>query len=71
MYLTTCRICLEIYELDPAHFFSATGLAWQIALKETKEKLDLLTDIDVIMVENRIKTVLEVNMSCYSSKYEI
>ena len=25
--------CLEIYELDPAHFFSAPGLAWQACLK--------------------------------------
>ena len=25
--------CMEIYELDPAHFFSAPGLAWQVGLK--------------------------------------
>ena len=39
-------MCLEIYELDPAKFLSAPGLAWQAALKKTKVKLDLLTDID-------------------------
>ena len=22
--------CIEIYELDPAHFLSAPGLAWQV-----------------------------------------
>ena len=38
-------MCLEIYELDPAKFLSAPGLAWQAALKKTKVKLDLLTDI--------------------------
>ena len=27
------NICLKIYELDPARFFSAPGLAWQAALK--------------------------------------
>ena len=24
--------CIEIYELDPAHFLSAPGLAWQACL---------------------------------------
>ena len=44
--------CIEIYELDPAHFLSAPGLAWQACLKKTKVKLELLTDIDVpLMVE--------------------
>ena len=38
-------MCLEIYELDPAKCFSAPGLVWQAALKKTKVKLDLLTDI--------------------------
>ena len=38
--------CLEIYELDPARFSTAPGLSWQAALKKTKVKLDLLTDID-------------------------
>ena len=39
---------LEIYELDSAHFLSATGLARQAALKNTKIKLNPLTDIDVL-----------------------
>ena len=25
--------CIEIYELDPAHFLSAPGLAWQACLR--------------------------------------
>ena len=33
--------CIEIYELDPAHFLSATGLAWQPCLKKTEIKLEL------------------------------
>ena len=28
--------CIEIYELDPAHFMSAPGLAWQACLRKTK-----------------------------------
>ena len=39
------NMCLEIYELDPAKFLPAPGLVWQAALKKTKVKLDLLTDI--------------------------
>ena len=43
---------IEIYELDPAHFLSAPGLAWQACLKKTKVELELLTDIDkLLMVE--------------------
>ena len=29
-------------------FLSASRLAWQAALKKTKEKIDLLTDIDTV-----------------------
>ena len=49
------NMCIEIYKLDPANFFSAFGLAWQAALKKTKVKLDLLTDINMLlMVEKGI-----------------
>ena len=48
--------CIEIYELDPAHFLSAPGLAWQACLKKTKVELELLTDIDMLlMVEKGTK----------------
>ena len=50
------NMCIEVYELDPAHFLSATGLAWQACLKKTDEKLELLTDVDmVLMVEKGIR----------------
>ena len=49
-------MCLEIYELDPAKFLPARGLAWQAALTKTKVKLDILTDIDMLlMVEKGIR----------------
>ena len=44
---------LEIYEVDPAKFLSAPGLLWQAALKKTKVKLDLLTDIDILLVAEK------------------
>ena len=48
--------CIEIYGLDPAHFLSAPGSAWQAYLKKTGVKLELLTDIDMpLMVEERIR----------------
>ena len=34
------KMCLEIYELNPARFLSASGLAWQAALKKTKSELE-------------------------------
>ena len=43
-------MCLEIYELDSAKFNSAPGLAWEAALEKTKVKLDLLTDIDMLLM---------------------
>ena len=48
--------CIEIYELDPAQFLSAPGLAWQACLKNTGVNLELLTDIDMLlMVEKGIR----------------
>ena len=48
--------CLEVYELDPAHFLSLPGLAWQACLKKTNIKLELLTDYDMLlMVEEGIR----------------
>ena len=44
---------LEICEVDPAHFLSAPGLAWQAALKKTEVKLDLLTDIDMLLMAEK------------------
>ena len=41
--------CLEVYELDPAHFLSLPGLAWQACLKKTNVELELLTDYDMLL----------------------
>ena len=48
--------CIEIYELDPAHFLSAPGLAWQACLKKMEVELELLTNIDMLlMIEKSIR----------------
>ena len=47
---------IKEYELDPAHFVSLPGLAWQVCLKKTSIELELLTDYDMLlMVEKRIR----------------
>ena len=49
-------MCLKNYELDPVHSYTAPGLTWKAALKMTKVKLDLLTDIDQhIFIEDGIR----------------
>ena len=48
--------CIEIFELDPSHFLSVPGLAWQACLKKEKVELELLTNIDMLlMVEKGIR----------------
>ena len=50
------NMCIEVYELDPAHFLSLPGLAWQACLKKTNIKLELSTDCDMLlMVEEGIR----------------
>ena len=41
--------CLNIFGLDPCHYFTSPGLSWDAALKKTKVKLDLITDIDMAL----------------------
>ena len=49
-------ICIKNYKLDPAHYYTAPGLAWDAALKVTNVELELLSDIDMLlMVEKGIR----------------
>ena len=48
-------VCSKNYELDPAWYYTATGLAWDTALKITEVNLELLSDPDMLlMVEQGI-----------------
>ena len=44
------NICLKLYEVNPAHMLSAPELAWELALKKTGQKVELLTDIDMLLM---------------------
>ena len=42
--------CLKHYNLDPAHYFTSPGLAWDACLKEMGQELELLHDYDMLMM---------------------
>ena len=49
-------ICIKNYNLDPAHYYTAPGLACDAALKVTELELELLSDMDMLlMVEKDIR----------------
>ncbi|XP_060072716.1 uncharacterized protein LOC132552555 [Ylistrum balloti] len=49
-------VCIKNYDLDPAWYYTAPGLAWDAALKITELKLELLSDPDMLlMVEKGIR----------------
>ena len=43
-------MCINVYELDPPHFLSLPGLAWQACLKKTNIELELLIDYDMLLM---------------------
>ncbi|XP_043477531.1 uncharacterized protein LOC122508319 [Leptopilina heterotoma] len=45
--------CLISYGLDPAHYYTTPGLTWDAMLKYTNIRLELLTDIDMVMFIER------------------
>ena len=50
------NMCIKVYQLDPAHFLSLPGLAWQACLQKSNVELELLTDYDMLlMVEKGIR----------------
>ena len=43
-------ICSKIYGLDPVHYYTAPGLAWDACLKMTGINLELLNDVDMLLM---------------------
>ena len=55
-------MCIKEYELDPAHFLSLPGLAFQACLKKTNIELELLRDYDMLlMVEEGMRWNMPLN----------
>ena len=46
------NMCFKVCELDPAHFLSEPGLAWQACIEKAEVKLELTCyiDIDIIIL---------------------
>ena len=45
--------CFQHYKLDPAHFYTSPGLAWQACLKKMGIRLELLTDPYMLLMFER------------------
>ena len=56
IHLRTLEMRLKIYQLDPAKFCSAAALACHTPLQKTKIKLNLLTDIDRLLMVEKVIT---------------
>ena len=50
------NICSSNYGLDPAHYYTSPGLAWDACLKITEVELELLSNVDMLlMIEKGIR----------------
>ena len=48
--------CFQYYKLDPAHFYSSPGQAWNACLKMTGIELELISDDDMyLMIEKGLR----------------
>ena len=49
------KTCLTYYKLDPASDYTSPSLAWDACLKMTNIKLNLMTDIDMLNMMEKMK----------------
>ena len=62
------NVCMKNYGLDPAHFYTAPGLAWKACLKKTGIRLELLQDPDMLlMFEQGIRGGITQSVHRYTS----
>ena len=56
------KICLRQYGLDPAHYYTSSGLSWHALLKKTGVEIKLLTMICTSSLRSAISMVFK----CYA-----
>ena len=59
-------ICLKIYGLDPVHYYTAPGLAWDACLKMTGVQLELLNETNMLLL---IEKGIRGGISIISNRY--
>ena len=61
------KTCLEFYNLDPIHYYTTPGLAWDAALRMSRVDLQLITDVDIICREQYSwRNLYDLYLSCTS-----
>ena len=59
-------IYIKNYKLDPTHYYTAPGLAWDATLKVTEAELQLLSDIDMLLI---VEKGIRGGVSMISNRY--
>ena len=59
-------VCLKHYKLDPAWYYTSPGLSWDALIKKTEIKLDLLSNINMILF---IEAGIRDGVSMISNRY--
>ena len=47
------EVCMKNYDLDPAWYFTAPGLAWDAMLKVTKVRMEFIVDPDIALMVDK------------------
>ena len=60
------KTCIHNYNLEPVHYYTSAGMAWDTALKMTGVQLELITDIDQYKF---LETAIRGGISMISHRY--
>ena len=62
-------VCIENYKLDPAWNYTSPGLAWDACLKKTEVRLELLNDVDMLLMIEKIHRGIKFEESAWLEVY--
>ena len=74
------KVCIENCNLEPSHFYTTPGLAWQACLKKTGVNLKLLLDPDMVLmfeqgirggITQSIHRLSSANNPCMGEEYNL